>query len=268
MRAPCHPLSTVNSLIYREKSSRGRRDRRPTQRRNCRSAGRFCRVIYVSLTINRRSCRLHREARHDAHLRTERHHHRVCDRQRKADLVDRFFAAGHEHDAPRPAPRLRPGRPATSMRCWPCRASRIRPSAASVRCSAAEARSTCWTNSNSACCRGNFDASTVESAARRRRQPQILLRRPRARRGFVRDRAAGRSRTGQSRAVLTPALPAQRFFTVPERNLRETLARNPRARAFPFRAILSVTTRRYIRRARTDRFRPALHVKMGWPWKS
>ena len=40
--------------------------------------------------------------------------------------------------------------------------------------------------------------------ARRRRQPQIQLRRPRPRQRPVRDRATGRSRTGQSRTVLSP----------------------------------------------------------------
>ena len=82
------------------------------------------------------------------------------------------------------------------------RASRTRSNAASARCSAARARSTCWTTSRSGCCR-QFQCFHREPAARRRRQPEIHLRRPRPRRRPVRDRAAGRSRTGQSRAVLT-----------------------------------------------------------------
>ena len=46
-----------------------------------------------------------------------------------------------------------------------------------------------------------------EPAAGGRRQPQILLRRPRPRLGVVRDRAQGRGRTGQSRAILRPGAP-------------------------------------------------------------
>jgi len=49
---------------------------------------------------------------------------------------------------------------------------------------------------------GNFDAFTVSRLPGCRRQPQINFRRPRPRRGLVRNRAAGRGRTGQGRAVL------------------------------------------------------------------
>src|SRR5467141_2344829 len=50
-----------------------------------------------------------------------------------------------------------------------------------------------------------------DPAERCRRQPQILIRRPRPRHGAGRDRATGRSRTGQGRSVLRAAVPRAQF---------------------------------------------------------
>ena len=105
---------------------------------------------------------------------------------------------------------------------------------------------------------GQFQRRHREPAAGRRRQPQILLRRSRPRCGPVRDRAPARSGTGQGRAVL---MPAAIYAQLPAGKLPQcTVSSRP--------TILSVTTCRYIRRARTDPFSSALHVQMGWPWKS
>ena len=81
----------------------------------------------------------------------------------------------------KPAPPSRQRRPEISTRCWRCRASRTRWNAANARWRVAVARWMCSTTSRSACCRAT---STPPCRT-------------------VRDRIAGRGRTGQGRAVLS-----------------------------------------------------------------
>ena len=104
-----------------------------------------------------------------------------------------------------------------------------------------------------------------EPAAGRRRQPQIHLRRPRPRCGACPRSSCGSKSNWPRPDSSERAVPAGAPAYFAHRFLRG----NPRGCTVSGRpTILSVTGRRYIRRARTDPFPSALHVQMGWPWKS
>jgi hypothetical protein len=160
MRTPCHARFDQSILILlnvRGACAMLRRLHR--MRRNCRRR-QILPGVYASLTIRRRSSAS--PARSPRCASTDRTAPRL-DRPRatRGEPARPAFRCRKRRRSRRAALAARPRPPATSMRCWRCRASRIRPSAASARWRGAGARSTCSTSSRSGLLSGNLDASTV-----------------------------------------------------------------------------------------------------------
>ena len=169
--------------------------------------GRFCRAVYVSLTIERRSSRSILPARSRRCASTDRTAPRL-DRPRaiRGEPVRPAFRCRRRRPLPRrPARPQRRRPPATSMRCW--RMQGVEDPTERRKRSVQRGRGALdvLDELKIGLLSGNLDASHREPAARCRRQSEILLRRSRPRCRAVRDRASGRSRTGQGRTGLALA---------------------------------------------------------------
>ena len=116
------------------------------------------------------------------------------------------LAGGCGIDRARAAPHRARRRRPTSTPCWPCRAIEDPIERRKRSVQRGKGALDVLDDLKIGLLSGNFNASTVSSAAAGRRQPQSQLRGPRPRRGAVRDRVAGRSRTGQDEPdqCLTP----------------------------------------------------------------